>query len=588
MDSKAWDRAQKNRKFLTKKGRQSLYEEEMERRRRRRSQEQDLDLKDDGKEEASTQNQQQPQSGINKPLLRKLQVSNEAPRLENSGTFNILVVLVQWENHASRMGKVPQSSYDYLFNGQGRDELLAPYGTVRDWFDEMSHGELQITAYVSDWIVATGYTEQSFTGDNSQGRTQELQEAFAPVMETLDNMGVDFGQFDADFDRNIDMTVFVHSGYDGLLAAADCDNNIPGSQRIASHARWAADESTWFSRAGYGLGSYAVVPAFRGTCDTQINRIGLIVHEMIHPFAIPDLYDIEGPMEGATSGLGGIDSFDTMANAQGQSSDLALPGSLSVWTKYKLGWVTPTPITADGSYTLRAAEEFPDAFIINEGFQLQEYLLIENRQPKPGTFDEKFYEGGGVTVYHIDENIWTVFSLGGNEGNYPRGGPFLGAAWPGNNYHYPVALLQADGLYELEQALNAGHAADLYNSASQILGPGNGNTYPNTDSYAFGVVQSTGITLSNFQADGTSITFDVSGLGGSGGGGGGNAPEPTAAPPTDPSPSPIAAPTAAPAIPATPSPGESPQVAPVPSSAPCHLVLSLSLVTTIIITYISL
>mmetsp|Transcript_59839 Transcript_59839/g.146965 ORF Transcript_59839/g.146965 Transcript_59839/m.146965 type:complete len:1491 (-) Transcript_59839:2223-6695(-) len=566
MDENSLERAMKNRKFLTKKGRQGLLEEEMERRRQLRKQQEQ-----DGQQQAP----------LPTPPLRNLQVSNDAPRFQSFGSvFNVLVVLVQWENHAGRMGTVPKSSYEYLFNGQGADPTLAPYGTVRDWFDEMSHGQFQVSFTVTDWTVATGYTEQSFTGDGSQGRNSQLAEAFTPVLQQVESTGtISFGDFDQDFDRNIDLTVFIHSGYEGLLPDADCDNGIAGAQRIASHSRWSLSASSSFmSNSGYGLSSYAVAPAFRGTCNTEINRIGLIVHEMIHPFAIPDLYDVEGPAPGGT-GLGGIDGYDTMANSQGQVFDLALPGSLSAWTKYKLGWLAPTPITADGTYTLRPSSQFADAFIINTGYQLNEYLLIENRQPIAGTFDEKFYAGGGISVYHIDENIWTVFSLSGGdgigEGNYPRGGPFLGSEWPGNNKHYPVALLQADGLYELEQALNGGHAADLYNQASQSLGPGNGNTYPNTDSYAFGVVQSTGITLSNFQTDGTTMTFDVSGLGGTGGGGASGPSDP--APVSSPTASPVtAAPQPAPASvptelvnePPTPQPTNAPRPTPRPTQVP--------------------
>lgn len=566
MDEKAFERARKNQKFLTKKGRQDLLAEEMERRQRHRR----------------DQQMQQKQNRLPSPPLRNLQVSNEAPRFwTDGGPFNILVCLVQWENHAGRMGQVPLANYEYLFNGQGRDADLAPYGTVRDWFTEMSHGQFEVSFTVMDWTVATGFTEQYATGDGSQGRNELIQQAFMPILQAADNAGVSFGDFDADFDRSIDMTVFLHSGYEGLLPGSDCDLGIPGSQRIASHARWSADASTWRSNSGYTLGSYAIVPAFRGTCDTEINRIGLIVHEMIHPFAIPDLYDTDGPAPGGI-GIGGIDSFDTMANSQGQIGDLSLPGSLSVWTKYKLGWVTPTPITADGSYTLRPSSQFADAFIINEGFQLQEYLLIENRQPIQGTFDEGFFAGGGITVYHIDENIWATYSMGGyGEGNSPRGGPFQGSVWPGNNQHYPVALLQADGLYELEQALNIGHAADLYNQASQSLGPGDGSTFPNTDSYAFGVVQSTGIALSNFRVEGTSITFDVTGLGGSGGGGAGGGEQSGSTPTTAPGSSPTSAPGSSPSK----SPGESP---PVPSSARCNVLNMFVAATATIFTYILL
>ena len=260
-----------------------------------------------------------------------------------------------------------------------------------------------------------------------------------------------------------------------------------------------------------------VAPAFRESCDLQIGRIGTIIHEMIHPFGVPDLYDVEGGF--GTGNIGGIDRFGVMANQGGNSGgDLAWPGHISAWTRVKLGWVDPTVIDTDGVYELRPVEENQDIYKITKGFAEKEYLLLENRQPIAGDFDEKFMNPGGVVIYHIDENIWDDFDNGGNVGNFPRGGPFQ-SGWPGNGRHYPVAVLQADGLFELEQGINGGKSDDIWNQVSQVLGPGNGESvasdakYPNTDSYAFGQIKTTGITIKNFQTTaGKTMSFQVCGL----------------------------------------------------------------------------
>ena len=257
-----------------------------------------------------------------------------------------------------------------------------------------------------------------------------------------------------------------------------------------------------------------VAPAFRESCDLQIGRIGTIIHEMIHPFGVPDLYDVEGGF--GTGNIGGIDRFGVMANQGGNSGgDLAWPGHISAWTRVKLGWVDPTVIDTDGVYELRPVEENQDIYKITKGFAEKEYLLLENRQPIAGDFDEKFMNPGGVVIYHIDENIWDDFDNGGNVGNFPRGGPFQ-SDWPGNGRHYPVAVLQADGLFELEQGINGGKSDDIWNQVSQVLGPGNGESvasdakYPNTDSYAFGQIKTTGITIKNFQITaGKTMSFQV-------------------------------------------------------------------------------
>jgi hypothetical protein len=184
-----------------------------------------------------------------------------------------------------------------------------------------------------------------------------------------------------------------------------------------------------------------------------------------------------------------------------------------------MGWAIPVEITADGTFNATAVEVEPVIYIIRPFLNDREYLLIENRQPIPGDFDEKFWSPGGITIYHIDENVFDI--NGQANGNSPRGFPTQ-PGWPGNGDHYPIALLQRDGLYELEQALNGGHIDDVWFEEGQELGPGNGESeannapYPNTDGYAFGVITVTGLMINNFRAvtgtDPAVMSFDIIGL----------------------------------------------------------------------------
>ena len=466
---------------------------------------------------------------------RQLQVDPSGP------TLTVLVLLLQWSNHPTRNTAVLRDDYEQLFNGgTGRDPDLYPGGTVGNYFQTMSYGKFNMQFIVIDWIMTEAYSEQSFTQDGSQGRTEALQQAFTPLLQYLDDDYFDFQQLDGNYDKVLDLTLILHSGYDGVLGKDDCETGMSAQQRIASHARSGVTfnpATSWLSAGGYRLGPYAVVPAFRGTCETKIGRIGPIIHETIHTFGLPELYDVEGyaPTQNTGANLGGIDRFGVMANAAGNSNgDFAWPGHISAWTRFQLGWTTPIEITQDGTYTLRPIELYPDLYILRKGFaNAKEYLLLENRQPIVNDYDEKFFAPGGIVIYHVDENIWDVFPYEpGPKGQYPRGGPFLGPSWPKNGKHYPVAILQADGLYELEQALNGGDAKDLWNVPTQKLSPQgtqDGNKYPNTDSYAFGKIKSTGITLQNFQtitntnteevegrrrlsSSSTSMTFQVCGL----------------------------------------------------------------------------
>jgi hypothetical protein len=235
----------------------------------------------------------------------------------------------------------------------------------------------------------------------------------------------------------------------------------------------------------------------------QLNSISLLSLALV---GLPDLYDIQFAFTGGGS-LGGIADYDIMANPRGQSDRLSWPGHLSAWTRWVLGWVDPIDIVDPGTYELRAVEQFSEVFRISKGYANGEFLLIENRQPIPGDFDERFYAPGGILIYHINENNLELEGYG----NSPAGGPYQ-EGWPENGNHYPIALLQRDGLYELEQRINMGHINDVYIIGSEgLLYPGSGQ-YPNTtDSYARGNIWSTGIEIDNFRAGSEpgSIRFDV-------------------------------------------------------------------------------
>ena len=272
------------------------------------------------------------------------------------------------------------------------------------------------------------------------------------------------------------------------------------------------------------------------------------------------MFTVQGAYTPGLGNIGGIDRFGIMANPRGQMNSLARPGHASAWTKTQL-WVDPIVISSDGTYNARASESHPDIYRIDFGFAPFEYLLLEMRTPCPGDFDENFWEPGGIVIYHIDENNMEV----AGRGNSPRGGPFQDD-WPINGLHYPVAVLQRDGLYELEQSLNGGHNNDYYYLPEHELGPGNGEpiadtaNYPNTDSYAFGMVSVTGLTINNFVAQpDKSMNFDVLGF-------------PTEQPSSSPSTSPSVATTNA----TTPSPSVVPsapptEATPEPSTRPTSL-----------------
>jgi hypothetical protein len=181
---------------------------------------------------------------------------------------------------------------------------------------------------------------------------------------------------------------------------------------------------------------------------------------------------------------------------------------LTPWEKISLGWLDPIEIDTNGRYEIRDSETTADVYIIKKNYQFNgdEYLLIENRQPK--LFDENLWNGG-ILIWHIDDTARQMYERGypGQEG------------WPSNNKHYQMALLSPDGRYDLEVGRNSADSADFWTQGMEI-GPGlvepiatNAGTYPNTNSYQFGIIANTGIRLYDISASGDMMSFSVEGLG---------------------------------------------------------------------------
>ena len=258
-------------------------------------------------------------------------------------------------------------------------------------------------------------------------------------------------------------------------------------ERIWSHAL-PEGRGKWTSpKTGKELGGFSITSVFNENCNKDIAQIGITLHEFYHTLGLPDLYDKGRPYLGIRGGLGGLGVFCMMACPFGANNNQMYPGSLSPWSKLDIGFLKePIEITKSGTYEARPSNDYPDIYAIKSGYPDGEMLLLENRQPT--WFDASLWTGG-ILIYKIDE---TRTHNGNNKHGFPgqTDAPEPGQSWPSNGLHYPIALLQADGDYDLELARNNGDAGDFFNQPDQVLGPGNGElvatdegTYPNTDRY---------------------------------------------------------------------------------------------------------
>lgn len=433
--------------------------------------------------------------GARRKLQNQEERSNRRQLASSEGSLRNLVVLIRFADHMDRILPSP-SEYDVLLNGPGGG-ATAPTGSVNDVFLTNSYGQFSLHSTVYPWITLS--QPEAYYGDNKSGIGNRIFEAIREALSFIDaDPTFDISEFNTDYDQGdpyIDAITIIHSGYGAEFGGSDCYGNLESS-RIWSH-NWFMYDFPWASADGtVRVSDYHINPGLWGVCGSEISRIGVIAHETLHFLGLPDLYDPQGGT--------GIGDYCLMANSWGVDGSQRYPPILSAWSKIQLGWIDPLVITEKGDYTLRRSYQYPEVYKIESGYAPNEYLLIENRQP--GSFDA-LLPLGGLAIWHIDENM-SVFGIEGYPGQ-------LG--WPANNKHYAVALLQADGKYDLEKGNNYGDYGDLFrkdyffgvdylfpSESHPALGP-----FPNTDSYAQGVLSRTNHFISGITITGLQMTFSV-------------------------------------------------------------------------------
>lgn len=415
---------------------------------------------------------------------------------ERTGLYRPLVLLMKFTDHLDRV--LPsKNDIDELWNGfQTGDNY--PTGSIRDYFDTNSLGLLNLDARIMDWKT-TDNTEDYYSFGVS-GKTKLFARAIHTILDQLDAEGIDFGEYDLDNDLVIDAIVVMTSSSPAELGQYDCFSRSY-ENRIWSHTIQAFSQN-YVTSTGYSIGPYTVASVLRGTCGGEIARLGVVTHELVHTWGVPDLYDTtsEEPRVGK-----GVGTYDIMGNPYGLNGMQDYPNHLSAWTKIKSGWAQPKLITEDGVYQIDAAELSNEIYKFAIFPTEEEYLLIENRQP---TYWDALFTEGGLLIWHIDESA---------DSNNNRGYPGQ-QGWPSNGMHYMVALEQADRNYGLENGYDIGGSGDFWVNGSEYTystpeaSATDYRLYPNSNSYRHGIITSTFLKISDISPSGNVMTFRVSGL----------------------------------------------------------------------------
>lgn len=336
--------------------------------------------------------------GFDRPSLRGLRRTREASERRMlqgpsapADTWNVALIRVSFKTDRSGSLTSMRTGGDFNYTPAGTS-IIDPTPHDRAYFD--AHME----AMARYWdFQSCGATEVTWdilpAGDEGSYKLTDL---------------ADYGPGKGGYWTTESLVKFVHdaviacddslqsdgypvrlSGYDAIVlvhAGANLQSDVLGNSPndIPSfYARLGGSDEISIED-GYLVTELSVVPETAIQDGYNGGIAAVMAHEFGHQLGLPDLYDTYSNM----ASIGVFDNMDSggqlgaiLVDAEGEQyyAEGFIPGGLSAWSKYFLGWMSVDTIgTFDDAVSLSASGKCPSTGIRVE-MSADEYWLIENR-----------------------------------------------------------------------------------------------------------------------------------------------------------------------------------------------------------------
>jgi M6 family metalloprotease-like protein len=325
---------------------------------------------------------------------------NESGSLQNAfpttGNRKLLVILANFSNTTTTY---PSSNFDNYMNQLNYNGT----GSFKDYYLEVSYGQLTIVTTVSAWVSLPN-THDYYGPEALWG-----QYALDAITAANNQTSVNFADFDNDLNGVVDGVAIFHQGQGQEETGSTLD--------IWSHS-WDLTSAGFTSAQrtfdGVLVNSYTTMPERN---STGMGTIGVMCHEFGHNLGSPDFYDINYSTGGQYDGTG---KWDLMASGSWNGTSGNKPAHPNAYIKTMIfNWASPTTINSASLITLNNAAENTNSFYRFNTTTTNEYFLIENRQQLK--FDT-YIPGHGMIIYHVDGNYISTASginAGSHQGMYP-------------------------------------------------------------------------------------------------------------------------------------------------------------------------
>ena len=332
---------------------------------------------------------------------RSIGISNNYPYFPHTGTPKALVILVEFQDCAFLTNN-PVSVFNHLLNASPEDEapqaLLEDYntkytntGSVKQYFSDMSEGVFKPQFDVKGVVKVSknyAYYGQDQSENNRDIKYKEMIKEACELAKS--QLGVNFSEYDANNDGNVDLVYVIHAGY----------GQNTGGEENTLWAKTSFNHVTTID--GKEISAHGINSELNSNKGNYITGIGVICHEFSHTMGIPDLYPYNSL---AYVNNQEPESWDLMdAGEYGNNGYTPVP--YCAWELDIMGWNAgietldkePKQITMEPYFSGNRKAYKIEA---DNG----EYLLLQNLQR---TGWGEGYMSHGLLIYRIDYQKSTV------------------------------------------------------------------------------------------------------------------------------------------------------------------------------------
>lgn len=393
----------------------------------------------------------------------------------HEGAPRVPVILVEFSDSTFKVAD-PKTTFDKYLNAKDLfDRKTEPvvgrnYGSVARYFSDMSGGQFTPQFDVYGPVQLSRPLKAYGAGPSSSERMDSLLHDACMAVDD----SVNFKQYDANGDGNIDLVYVIYAGYSQSIAgnSSDCIHPKSGVVSIAK------------SFDGVKVCRYGVNNELNGTPANQvknlyINGIGLFCHEFSHCMGLPDIY----PASGTTAQKminQNMEYWDLMDGGEYTNNGYC-PTEYTAWERERMGWMEIDTLSQSADITLLPLSAGGKAYrVLNDKDETgHEYYILENVQQ---TGWNKKVLGHGMMVSHIDYSD-SQFTLGGCKVNAVAGHPRM-TLMPADGMlvpEYYIGMTIHEGSTTEEKQVNAPfyekYAGQLFDQAAYITEAA-GDLYP--------------------------------------------------------------------------------------------------------------